>query len=65
VERPLDSLAADARLGEVADGKLLTLIMALQLRRPDLFSATEYPSSRGALFRSFAPTIPIVERPLL
>ena len=65
VERPLDSLAADARLGEVADGKLLTLIMALQLRRPDLFSSTEYPSSRGSLFRSLTPTIPIVERPFL
>jgi nudix-type nucleoside diphosphatase (YffH/AdpP family) len=37
VERPLDSLAAEARRGGVADGKLLTLIMALQLRRPDLF----------------------------
>jgi nudix-type nucleoside diphosphatase (YffH/AdpP family) len=37
VERPLESLAADARLGAIADGKLLTLIMALQLRRPDLF----------------------------
>jgi nudix-type nucleoside diphosphatase (YffH/AdpP family) len=40
VERPLESLAADARLGAVADGKLLTLVMALQLRRPDLFIPT-------------------------
>jgi nudix-type nucleoside diphosphatase (YffH/AdpP family) len=39
VERPLESLAADARLGGIADGKLLTLILALQLRRPDLFVA--------------------------
>jgi nudix-type nucleoside diphosphatase (YffH/AdpP family) len=37
VERPLDSLAADARLGDIADGKLLTLILALQLKRPELF----------------------------
>jgi nudix-type nucleoside diphosphatase (YffH/AdpP family) len=37
VERPLEALAADARLGAICDGKLLTLIMALQLRRPDLF----------------------------
>lgn len=39
VERPLDALAADARLGGIADGKLLTLILALQLKRPDLFVA--------------------------
>jgi nudix-type nucleoside diphosphatase (YffH/AdpP family) len=38
VERSLDALATEARRGVVADGKLLTLIMALQLRRPDLFA---------------------------
>jgi 8-oxo-dGTP pyrophosphatase MutT (NUDIX family) len=37
VERPLTSLAADARLGGITDGKLLTLILALQLKRPELF----------------------------
>ena len=37
VERPLRSLAADMRIGAISDGKLLILIMALQLRRPDLF----------------------------
>ena len=43
VERPLESLAADARLGGIADGKLLTLIMALQLRRPELFITARHP----------------------
>jgi hypothetical protein len=57
VERPLDSLAADAMQGEVADGKLLTLIMALQLRRPDLFI--------GRIILSSDPRIPTIERPPL
>jgi len=37
VERPLLELAADADHGRISDGKLLTLIFALRLRRPDLF----------------------------
>ena len=37
VERPLDELAADADAGRIADAKLLTLVMALRLRRPALF----------------------------
>jgi 8-oxo-dGTP pyrophosphatase MutT (NUDIX family) len=40
VERPLSALAADARQGRIADGKLLALTMALQLRRPGLFPPT-------------------------
>ena len=43
--------------GEVADGKLLTLIMALQLRRPDLFI--------GRIILSSDPRIPTIERPPL
>jgi prepilin-type N-terminal cleavage/methylation domain-containing protein len=31
-------LAADADAGQIADGKLLTLVMALQLRHPSLFT---------------------------
>jgi nudix-type nucleoside diphosphatase (YffH/AdpP family) len=38
VERSLLELAADADEGRIADGKLLTLILALRLRRPDLFA---------------------------
>lgn len=37
VERPLADLAADADLGLIVDGKLLTLVLALRLRRPELF----------------------------
>ena len=37
VERQLADLRADADEGRIADGKLLTLVMALRLRRPDLF----------------------------
>jgi hypothetical protein len=37
VERPLEALAKDADEGKIADAKLLTLILALRLRRPDLF----------------------------
>ena len=36
VERPLEELAADADAGRIADGKLLTLVMALRLRHPSL-----------------------------
>ena len=40
-ESPLSSavaeLAADVDQGRIADGKLLTLVLALRLRRPDLF----------------------------
>jgi nudix-type nucleoside diphosphatase (YffH/AdpP family) len=38
VERPLDSLAAEARAGLIVDGKLMALVLALQLRRPELFA---------------------------
>ncbi len=37
LERPLAHLAADADQGRISDGKLLTLIFALRLQRPDLF----------------------------
>ena len=37
VERPLAELGAEAAEGRIADGKLLTLVLALRLRRPDLF----------------------------
>jgi nudix-type nucleoside diphosphatase (YffH/AdpP family) len=37
VERLLAELAADVDQGRIADGKLLTLVLALRLRRPDLF----------------------------
>jgi nudix-type nucleoside diphosphatase (YffH/AdpP family) len=37
IERPLMDLAADADTGRIADGKLLTLVLALRLRRPELF----------------------------
>jgi nudix-type nucleoside diphosphatase (YffH/AdpP family) len=38
VERLLAELAADVDQGRIADGKLLTLVLALRLRRPDLFA---------------------------
>ena len=37
VERPLAELAAESDVGLIKDGKLLTLVLALRLRRPDLF----------------------------
>jgi hypothetical protein len=37
VERSLAALAKDADEGKIADAKLLTLILALRLRRPDVF----------------------------
>jgi nudix-type nucleoside diphosphatase (YffH/AdpP family) len=37
VERTLAELADDADHGRIADGKLLTLVLALRVRRPDLF----------------------------
>ena len=37
VERPLADLAADMGHGRITDGKLATLILALRLRRPELF----------------------------
>ncbi len=37
LEQPLANLATDADQGRISDGKLLTLILALRLRRPDLF----------------------------
>jgi nudix-type nucleoside diphosphatase (YffH/AdpP family) len=38
VERSLAELAADADGGRIADGKLLTLVLWLRVRRPDLFA---------------------------
>jgi nudix-type nucleoside diphosphatase (YffH/AdpP family) len=38
VERPLAALAADVGLGRIADAKLVTLVLALQVRRPEFFS---------------------------
>ena len=38
VERLLAELAADVDQGRITDGKLLTLVLALRLRRPDLFA---------------------------
>jgi nudix-type nucleoside diphosphatase (YffH/AdpP family) len=37
VERPLAALALDVDRGMIADGKLVTLVLALRLRRPELF----------------------------
>jgi hypothetical protein len=37
LERPLADLAADVDRARIADGKLVTLILALRLRRPELF----------------------------
>jgi nudix-type nucleoside diphosphatase (YffH/AdpP family) len=38
VERPLEQLALDLDQGRVVDGKLVTLILALRLRKPELFT---------------------------
>lgn len=37
LERPLAALALDVEQGIIADGKLITLVFALRLRRPELF----------------------------
>lgn len=37
VERPLSELASDGDSGKITDGKLLTLMLALRVRRPELF----------------------------
>jgi nudix-type nucleoside diphosphatase (YffH/AdpP family) len=37
VERPLEHLALDLDQGRIVDGKLVTLLLALQLRKPELF----------------------------
>jgi 8-oxo-dGTP pyrophosphatase MutT (NUDIX family) len=37
-ERSLDELAAASDQGRIEDGKLLTLVLALRLRRPELFN---------------------------
>jgi hypothetical protein len=41
VERSLSDLAADADAGRIVDGKLLTLILALRVRRPELFQGRD------------------------
>jgi len=38
LERPLAMLAADADQGRIADAKLMTLVLALRLRLPQLFA---------------------------
>jgi nudix-type nucleoside diphosphatase (YffH/AdpP family) len=38
IERPLAQLAAAVDQQRIADGKLLTLVLALRLRRPELFT---------------------------
>ena len=38
IERSLATLAGDAAAGRLTDLKLLTLVLALQVRRPDLFA---------------------------
>jgi nudix-type nucleoside diphosphatase (YffH/AdpP family) len=37
-ERPLAALAADVDLGQIADAKLVMLVLALRVRRPELFA---------------------------
>jgi nudix-type nucleoside diphosphatase (YffH/AdpP family) len=37
LERPLRDLAVDLDQGRIADGKLATLVLALRVRRPELF----------------------------
>ena len=39
VERPLQQLALGLDEGRLVDGKLVTLILALRLRKPELFTA--------------------------
>ena len=48
VERSLDGLAFDADQGRIADAKLLTLVLALRLRRPELFGPLDRANSWGA-----------------
>ena len=38
IETPLADLAAEADKGEIVDAKLLTLVLALRLRHPELFA---------------------------
>jgi 8-oxo-dGTP pyrophosphatase MutT (NUDIX family) len=38
VERPLGGLAFDADQGKITDAKLLTLVLALRVKRPELFA---------------------------
>jgi nudix-type nucleoside diphosphatase (YffH/AdpP family) len=45
VERSLDGLAFDANQGRIADAKLLTLVLALRLRRPELFAPLDRANS--------------------
>jgi nudix-type nucleoside diphosphatase (YffH/AdpP family) len=48
VERSLDGLAGDADRGRIADAKLLTLVLALRLRRPELFALLNRANSNEA-----------------
>lgn len=43
VERPLAQLALDLDHGRIVDGKLVTLILALRLARPELFAHRTLP----------------------
>ena len=49
VERSLGGLAFDADQGRISDGKLLTLVLALRVKRPELFA--RHRGSEGALGR--------------
>jgi len=45
VERSLPGLAFDADRGRIADAKLLILVLALRLRRPELFAPFDHAQS--------------------
>src|ERR1700722_18383863 len=48
VERSLDGLASDADRGTIADARLLTLVLTLRLRRPELFAPLNRANSYEA-----------------
>jgi nudix-type nucleoside diphosphatase (YffH/AdpP family) len=50
VERPLRELAAEADHGHVTDAKLLSLILALRQRRPELFD-DQRQAARNGIYR--------------
>ena len=50
VERSLPELAFDSDRGKIADVKLLTLVLALRLRRPELFAPLDRAQSEAGDF---------------
>ena len=48
VERSLDGLAFDADQGMIADAKLFSLVLALRLRRPELFAPLDRANPQEA-----------------